>query len=211
MSLSKVLLREFQEKNYLYHFTSVENASEIIKTNTIYAGHNMSATNLTYKLDPEAKEKLKGISFTRDRELAYRRKQWISGVFGKPFVGFVFDRRKLKQKYKLYTFDVHGFKKYGAEYEKKLNEEIIIKDIENVRRLMEFIYIPLKYVTEVLQDISFFLMEFHMDLLEVVQKHNIEVKVFEKGNFRDVNLDHIDPSAGEEVLQQLYDEIFGDL
>lgn len=195
MSLTRILLKEFQSKNYLYHFTNIDNASKIIDDNVLKGSASLSATELTkskignweeFSRELKSGNTIEGVSLTRNRRLLATNKNLIGGAFGSiNLIGFVFDRNKLNSRYKLIPFDAHH--DIRGSKQRVLDEEIVIGNIDNIRNLIEFIYIDKEFIDKEIQDIKYFiskLMEFYK-----TYKRYFPFKVFEKGNFKEIEID----------------------
>lgn len=194
MSLTKILLKEFQEKNYLYHFSSIDNASKIIDDNTINAGSSLATNQLLRsktsdweEFDEKLKnnETIKAVSLTRNRKLPHINKSYIGGMFGSLVpIGFVFDRNKLRSKYKLIPFDAHH--SMDSEDQRVLDEELVLGDIDNVRQLTEFLYIDREHgkQTDMYEEYIRQLLKFY----KTYDKY-FTFKIFKKGNFKEVDID----------------------
>lgn len=219
MSLTKILLKEFQSKNYLYHFTSISDASKIIDDNVLKGSSSLSATELTkskvgnwdeFSRKLKSGNTIEGVSLTRNRRLLATNKNLIGGAFGSiNLIAFTFDRNKLNSRYKLIPFDAHH--DIGGSKQRVLDEEIVIGNIDNVRSLIEFIYIDKEFIDKEIQDIEYFisrLMEFYK-----TYKKYFPFKVFEKGNFKDIDVEvsswsgNTDFDRGSPELE-MYKQIF---
>ena len=169
MSITKILLLEFQEKNYLYHFTDYRIVKKILRSNVLKRGTiNLAITNSGKTFDIDDKEQ--GVSFTRNRNFQK------DAMWGSNALALVFDRNKLKSRYKIYPLDPESNTKYRQTYK----EEVILKDIKNVRNLIEFVYIG-PHLTK----------QFHggiYDALTFISTYQIPIKTFKNGNFVDFSI-----------------------
>jgi len=132
-------LKKFEEfnkelKNYLYHFTSIDNYKEILKDGFIYPFYDKILGN--------------GISTTR-----YKNFKFMS--YNK--VMLIFDKDKLKQKYKIkpvhwfnqkHFFDNEDdYRKYGPDKKPITNQEISANQYEE--RIITDKPIPISYIEDV--------------------------------------------------------------
>ena len=130
MSISKLLLETLDSQDYLYHFTDINALYNILKTDVIRRGViNIALESYGDNFDSirnkiEAGESLSGVSFTRDKNLNWDK------------VALVFDRRKINHNHKIYPLRTHQY-----EGKDQFKEEVIIKDLKNVKRLLEFVYL----------------------------------------------------------------------
>ena len=204
MGLTQIILQEFQSKQYLYHFTSVNRLGLILNDDTLEASSSYSSSNLHQNhLQPHQNNR--GVSFTRNRLLAYTNPDYISGN-GARYVGLVFDRNKLKARYKLYPYDVHNVSRSERFKTKTLDEEIILQDITKVSSLLEFVYIPVEYYEKNFKDGNKFMVRELTNAINQMmrlsrQDYSLEWKYFKGGNFKDVNMTY-------GTYEKIYNELF---
>ena len=208
MSILKILLEAIEE-DYLYHYTNAGGVMGILDSNVLFSKGSWSVSALGVSRDEKWSE---GVSFTRDKNLIVDLPHYTSkGSY--VLFGIVFNRKKLKSNYKLHPFDVYGYsmkelpRDQRHDDQKKLQEEIILDQIDNVKRYIEHVYLNMLYVERNNIDTNRVLEEL-IRVVDACKQDNVSVKYGYGHQTKELDMDYPKDEKYSDIKYFFYKQLF---